>query len=266
MSSDRFSNLMVELEARYTSTLTTREVARAVRALSAIYVERRENPPEGGALGSAGKRAAFALFYAPLHWLTVTEVVRGLGLADRPLDTIVDLGCGTGSAGAAWASAFSRPPRLEGFDKSTWATTEAAWLYRTIGLHGSARRADIVRARLPGRSVGIIAAFSINEIERAGRARVLERLLTARENGARVLVVEPIARRLTPWWDEWSERFRRAGGRDDDWRFRVQLPERLRLLGRAAGLDQREITARTLFADGSLRRPRSSTPGPPVER
>jgi hypothetical protein len=61
-----------------------------------------------------------------------------------------------------------------------------------------------------------------------------------------VLVVEPIARRVNPWWPEWADSFRSAGGREDDWRLRPELPERLALLGRAAGLDVRELTGRSL--------------------
>src|SRR5688572_32288957 len=43
-------------------------------------LERRH--AKGRALDTAGKRAAFALFYAPLHFLTVRHVVSALG-ADR---------------------------------------------------------------------------------------------------------------------------------------------------------------------------------------
>jgi hypothetical protein len=43
--------------------------------------------------------------------------------------------------------------------------------------------------------------------------------------------------------NEW----RRIGGRADEWRFRVELPERLALMDRAAGLDHRELTGRSLW-------------------
>jgi hypothetical protein len=61
-----------------------------------------------------------------------------------------------------------------------------------------------------------------------------------------VLVVEPIARRVNPWWPEWAEAVRGGGGREDEWRFRPRLPDRLALLGKAAGLDSRELTGRSL--------------------
>jgi hypothetical protein len=104
----------------------------------------------------------------------------------------------------------------------------------------------IERERLPGAASGILLAYAVNEVEAAERERLLGRLLEAAGRGARLLVVEPIARRLTPWWDAWAEAFRRGGGRDDTWRFPAELPERLRLLDRAAGLDHRELTARSL--------------------
>src|SRR5580765_2175545 len=68
------------LEARHFSDLTFQEVARSLRALSSTYVERRGGIREGAALSGAGKRAAFALFYGPLHYLLVREIVQSVGL------------------------------------------------------------------------------------------------------------------------------------------------------------------------------------------
>jgi hypothetical protein len=66
----------------------------------------------------------------------------------------------------------------------------------------------------------------------------------------RVLVIEPIARGVTPWWDRTAARIAAAGGRADEWRFPVDLPRPLRLLDKAAGLDHRELTARSLYCSG----------------
>src|SRR4051794_34952504 len=65
---DRVSTWLDALDQRHLADLTSSEVARALRALSSCYVERRARLATGGALDSAGKRAAFALFYAPLHF------------------------------------------------------------------------------------------------------------------------------------------------------------------------------------------------------
>jgi len=65
--------------------------------------------------------------------------------------------------------------------------------------------------------------------------------------GTRSAVVEPIARKMMQWWSHWEEAVRVAGGRSDEWRFPIPLPERQRQLGRAAGLDPRELTARSLW-------------------
>jgi hypothetical protein len=62
-----------------------------------------------------------------------------------------------------------------------------------------------------------------------------------------VLIVEPIARTVTPWWDAAAARVLAAGGRADEWRFEVDLPPMLKLFDTAAGLNHRELTARTLF-------------------
>jgi hypothetical protein len=46
--------------------------------------------------------------------------------------------------------------------------------------------------------------------------------------------------------------FRGVGGREDTWRFPVTLPEPLALLDRAAGLDHRELTGRSLWLAPAL--------------
>src|SRR6185369_15602923 len=82
---------LASLERRHLANLSRSELTRALRALSSCYVERRDKLTEGAALEGAGKRAAFALFYGPLHFLTVTAVVRATLAHELPLQTIVDL-------------------------------------------------------------------------------------------------------------------------------------------------------------------------------
>jgi SAM-dependent methyltransferase len=241
---------MSALEARHGREFRTREIGRAVRALSARYVERRESLASCTALTSDGKRAAFSLFYAPLHWLVVDRIARELAAPLPRPDRIVDLGCGTGSAGAAWADTYQDPPRLEGFDRSDWAIAEASWTYRVVGLAGSARRADAVRVRLPRGGSAVVAAYLVNELSAPSRRQLLDRLLHGDGEGRTTLIVEPIARKLTPWWDEWRARVESSGGRVDEWRFEPDLPERLEAIGRSAGLETRELTAKSLFIPG----------------
>src|SRR3954464_12502113 len=99
MDDSRVRRWLGALEARHLASLTPSEAARALRALSSCYVERRARLAAGGALDSAGKRAAFALFYAPLHFLVTREVVRAVDAAPG-IVALTDLGCGTGAAGA----------------------------------------------------------------------------------------------------------------------------------------------------------------------
>lgn len=244
-----------ELESRHLGDLTPAEVGRALRALSSCYVERRDKLATGAALESRGKRAAFALFYGPLHYFVVTEIVRALGNSANGLGELVDLGCGTGAAGAAFALE-SGAAKISGIDRSSWAVEEANWTYKTLGLSGRAVRGDIARFRTrAGERSGLLAAYTANEVAAATRSSILTELLRAAARGARILVVEPIARRMSPWWDEWETAFARAGGRSDEWRFRAELPARQRSLARAAGLDPRELTARTLWLQGDSSQP-----------
>jgi SAM-dependent methyltransferase len=242
-----FETWLAALDQRHLADFKPAEVGRALRALSSCYVERRSRLAEGGALETAGKRAAFALFYAPLHYLTVDRVAGALASPGR-LTEVLDLGCGTGAAGAAWAI-HSAAGRIAGFDRHPWAVAEANWTYRVLGLEGRAHRLDLARVRLdPAPGLGILAAYTINELPDELRSTWLSRLLDARARGARVLVIEPIARRMAPWWRGWEERFLAAGGRSDEWRFEASLPPRQRELARSAGLSPRELRARSLFA------------------
>ena len=233
------------LERRHLAELTPAEVARSLRALSSCYVQRRGKLAAGGALEGRGKRAAFALFYGPLHFFVVTEIVRALGPIG--LDEIVDLGCGTGVAGAAFAIETGAR-RIDGIDRSAWAIAEANWTYKQLALSGRAVRGDFDRfPTRTGKGAGIVAAYTVNELSSDARTSLLADLLRAAKRGARVLIVEPIARGAAPWWDDWANAVERMGGRTDEWRFRSDLPTRQRDLARAAGLDPRELTARTLW-------------------
>lgn len=274
--SDPLDRWMSALEKRHLARLTFPEVRRALQALSSLYVERRRRLGTGAAFDSAGKRAAFALFYAPLHFLVTREVVRALGhgphgteaaiqdperipspgsripssesqIQAANITRILDLGCGTGAAGAAWALDADRCT-VTGVDRNRWAVTEANWTYRALGLTGHATLGDLERAAIRGqRGHAILAAYTVNELPDAARDALLPRLVDAHERGSRILVIEPIARRMSGWWTHWERAFTAAGGTADEWRFGTPLPERQRQLGRAAGLDPRELTARSLW-------------------
>jgi SAM-dependent methyltransferase len=229
---------------RYLADLTQPELTRALRALSSIYVERRSKLVSGDAMGTAGKRAAFALFYGPLHFLTVRGIARALNAPSGASTQVVDLGCGTGAAGGAWA--LETGAGIEGYDVNAWAVSEAAWTYRTLGLRGSARRVPIDRVKLHDTRSDLIVAYVLNELPVDTRERMRDRLFEAARHGHRLVVVEPLARAATPWWPDWERDALGCGGRVDEWRFQVALPEFLRTLDKGAGLDHRELTARTL--------------------
>jgi SAM-dependent methyltransferase len=253
LPADPFTAWMEALEKRHLKDLTFPEVRHALQALSSLYVERRDRLGTGVALEGAGKRAAFALFYGPLHFLLVRAIVRALGAAHPRPPRMLDLGCGTGSAGAAWALEAGGCA-VAGVDRSGWAVDEARWTLRALGLPGSARRGDVLTVEaLPGDAV--IAAFTVNELADAPRDRLRDSLLAAADAGSSVLVVEPLARRALAWWPRWADAFTARGGRQDEWRFREERPPLVAKLDRAAGLDHRELTGRSLWVPGQ--------PGPP---
>jgi SAM-dependent methyltransferase len=252
--SDPFPAWFEGLEARHRESLTFAEIRKGLQALSSLYVERRERLGTGAALDGAGKRAAFALYYAPLHFLLVREILRGLDAAAPPPRTILDLGCGTGAAGLAWSCESGSRATVRGVDKSGWALAEARESAHTIGVPARFEAGDLTKiAWPPAKDLGIVLAFAANEVSEEARAVLLSRLVEAVRGGARVLVVEPLARGVAPWWGSWRLALAEVGGRADEWRFRVNLPPTLKLLGKAGGLDHRELLGRSLYAGGSNR-------------
>lgn len=236
------------LERRHLATRTLPEVRRAVRALSRRYVERGPEITTGAALDGEGKRAAFALYFGPLHYLTVRAIADAI--APRPRERVVDLGCGSGAVGAAFAGSLTPTPRVEGLDVHPWAVREAAWNYRSLRIDGRARRAS-AETFAAGARDAVVAGWVVNEMRPAARDRLAERLLEAARGGTTVLVVEPIAKRPSPWWSGWRERFEGLGGSAATWRIATELPDVVARLDRAARLDHRELTARSLFVEAA---------------
>jgi hypothetical protein len=244
---ETFRRFYAALHGRHLSRASIGDIRKGIHAISTLYVERRGEAPPSRALEGEAKRAAFALYYGSIHFVLVARIVRELGALAPAPETILDLGCGTGAAGIAWALESGGTSRFEGVDAIAWAVEEARWMLETLGLPGRARRADLSRVSYPGAGSAVVAACAINELDPRSMGRVLTGLLRAAEAGARVLIVEPIARPVTPWWGEWRRAFVEHGGRDDEWRFRKALPEELVALDRSAGLAHSELTARSLW-------------------
>jgi SAM-dependent methyltransferase len=248
---DRFERWLHDAEERHLADLTFPQVSSGLRALSSAYVERRERLGEGGALDGTGKRAAFTLFYGPLHFLVVRAIVQALPDARCMTTTLVDLGCGTGAGGAAWATSCVQAPRVVGIDRHPWALGEAARTYRAFGLTARTVKGDLASVALPKEPAAVLAAFAMNELGDASRDALMQRLLDRVASGDRLLVVEPIAGFVARWWDRWRRPIEEIGGRADEWRFRIELPEIVAKLDRAVKLDHRELTARSLWVSRS---------------
>jgi len=252
LAGDPFPAWVEALQRRHRASLTFAEVRKGLQALSSLYVERRQKIAQGAALEGHGKRAAFALYYGPAHFLLVRSIVRALNARPVSLRSVVDLGCGTGAAGAAWA--LEAGAGAFGVDRSGWAVEEARWTLARLGVRGTAKKADVAAATLPAPPAAIVSAFTVNELEDDARRRLLVTLRGAPGRGVHLLIVEPLARRALTWWDEWAAAFAPAGGRQDEWRFEAALPESVAELGRAAGLDVRVLGGRSLFVPGALPR------------
>ena len=244
----QFPAFIDALEQRHLADLRFSEVTRALRALSSTYVERRETAlARNKALDGAGKRAAFALFYGPLHFLLIAHIAREIGIELSP-GVIVDLGCGTGVGGAALAACGSRLSAL-GIDAHPWALDEARFTYTMFGVKSDVRRGHAANTRLPQDTSIVVAAFVVNELNDADRGRLLTTLTGPQAQGTRhrVLIVEPISQRVSPWWDQWAGAFTAIGGRSDTWKARIDAPPLVKKLAKASGLRPELLTARSLF-------------------
>lgn len=234
--------------------LTTREIGRGIRAVSRVYVEQRNaGALRGRATGGEGKRAAFTRFYAPLHFLCLWHAFDTLhgALNGASPSRVLDLGCGSGAAGAALALRLSPRPRVEGIDALGWALGEARKTYAHFGLPARTRRGELPRA-MPQVGAGdlIVCGWLLNELEADDRERLLRRLERGLDRGAACVILEPLAGSASPWWDVAVARLSARGLRDGLFKTEIELPEPLRVLDRAAGLDHRVIGARWLAGVG----------------
>jgi hypothetical protein len=220
-----------------------------VQAVSSLYVERRPSAGLGArTTESEGKRAALSCYYAPLHFLTARHAARELPEALRAgVRRIHDLGCGTGAAGAALALACPGPVEIEGIDRSGWALREARHTYAAFGLRGRTRRASVPEA-LPRlrRGDALVLGWIANELEQSARMRLLEFMAEAAAAGHPVLVLEPLARAVAPWWPTWASRLVPLGLRDLELHVEADLPEWIERLDQASGLDHSTLGARLL--------------------
>ena len=209
---------------------------------------------EGAALSGAGKRAAFALFYGPLHYLLMPHIVEQLPGAtaerrhagrSRLRHRRVGRGVGRACGPAADANR-QRPARRR--DRSP-----------SVGDRRSGRDLSRVRTsgdRPPGRTSRARPAERAGvdprgvHAERAGRcgsrraARAAGRARGPRRSRADRRAARRIRRALV---ESLARRFEAAGGRADEWRLRTELPPIVAKLDRAAGLNHREITGRSLW-------------------
>jgi SAM-dependent methyltransferase len=244
-----FDRWLEETVSRHRRELTFTEIRKGVQALSSLYVERRD---EGGlaprAVEGRGKRAALACYYAPLHFLTVHHAIRMVGDELPAPDRIVDLGCGTGAVGAAAATTLDAGCQIVGCDRSGWALGEARETWNAFGLPGRARRSELPRG-IPAPAAGDLwcCGWFLSELLPADREYVLGRLRGGVGRGARVLLLEPLSTRVSPWWQEWCDALEPAGVRSELVRVSIHRPRFIAEMDKAARLDHQVIGGRVLI-------------------
>jgi len=240
MQDPKFEQFVETVSKRYLKELQFAEIRRAVQALSQWYVQKRANLTPDKVFEGRGKRAAFSAYYAPLHYILVREIIENL---QTPIfKHLIELGCGTGLAGCAW---LRRTPKavVTAYDIHAEAVKETNWTYSMLGVNGKAVVRDARQVSF-NNCDAVLAAFYVNELSDTARSELLASLLKSK---TQILIVEPIAKSTTPWWNTWEAAFIKAGGRSDTWRFRPDLPEFLEKMDKAAKLDHQEVKGRSLY-------------------
>lgn len=242
---DRFRRWSAFLERRFGNELTFTEIRRAIRALSDLYVHRRTRLPRGDAFDGRGKRAAYALYFAPLHACALAAAVREHDVPFPKRARWLDLGCGTGAASIGLWIAGLRPARLSGIDRSGWAIEAFAEAGRALRLDVRPRRGRVEDMAWP-RTDAIVAGWALNELDAAAREEVGRRLAHAVDAGTFVCIAEPVAKRPLRWWERWVASWAPDRAREDAWALPFERPESIAAFDRAARLDHRTLRLRTL--------------------
>jgi SAM-dependent methyltransferase len=247
-----FDAWLADTVARQTAQLEFREIRKGVQAVSALYVHKREGADlSARAIEGRGKRAAIASYYAPLHFLAVHHALAALGPARLgAVRRVVDLGCGTGAAGAAAAAtlaACGSQPSVVAVDRSGFVLGEARATYAAFGLAARTVRGALPGA-LPAAGPGdlLVLGWAVNELDERARDALLAVLRRALAAGARLLLLEPLAGPASPWWRAWADALAPLGVEEPRTKLRLALPEWIARLDRAAGLDHRLLGARVL--------------------
>lgn len=248
-----FDAWLSDTVSRHSRELAFREIRRGVQALSTLYVQRREGVDLAArAIEGRGKRAAAATCFAPLHFLTVHHLLGAIGPARLgEVRRVLDLGCGTGAAGAGAATtlvaAGGAPPRVVAVDRSGFALAEARATYAAFGLTARTVRGALPAA-LPAAGAGdlLVLGWAVNELDARARAGLLTGARRAIASGARLLLLEPLAGAASPWWRETAQALAPLGVEEPRHKVRVALPEWLARLDAATGLDHRVLGARAL--------------------
>ena len=170
-------------------------------------------------------------------------------IAGRP---VIDLGCGTGSVGAAAASVIGARVVL-GIDTHPWALDEARDTYAAFGLSASLTRGSASRMRRPRSPSLIVAGYVANEMPDAERHLLRDALIDAVRHGSHVLVIEPLSEaRGAVVAGVGGHLHAPIGARADDWTLTLEPPELTVRLGRAAGLTPTLTKLRTIHAAGLI--------------
>jgi hypothetical protein len=91
-----------------------------------------------------------------------------------------------------------------------------------------------------------VLGWSANELDDHSRDLLLERLREHGEASGLLLVLEPLAGSVSPWWKTWRRALAALGVAEGEFKRAVERPAWIRQMDKAAQLDHRMLGARWL--------------------
>ena len=225
-------------------------MTRALRALSSAYVQRR-GLAISRSLDTAGNVRRLHCSTRPC---TCSRPISSSGRSapKRPTEIHPRHGLWDRGCGCRLGLGGRRQTPRHGHRPSPVGSREARRTYRELRVTGRARAGDLVRLPPLAPGTAVVAAYVLNELPTATR-ELLEARLPRRRRSRREDFYpssqSPAA--SLHGGKPWRSASLAAGGRADEWRSLVDLPPSLRVFDKAAGLDHRELTARSLYCPGA---------------
>lgn len=185
--------------------LTRRAWHQAIQAASRNYTSQRQRLSQSVAPSPAIQLAQHG-YYGVMHALIVQAIAAYFHIQQWPFQRLIDIGCNTGVAGLTLCAQLPTITSYIGLEPQRWAAKKAKQFQLACAIPGKIFSGTGLTWQ-PQKGDLILLSFVLNEMTESQRKVLHSKLLHHLEKGAGILIIEPIARHITPWWDSWLQSF-----------------------------------------------------------